>query len=91
MKLTKENEYAAKLVQVIWDMFDEDSESEYKIDLEEFEDGENATHFIHALANIAPNIIYGRLTNDHKNSLEFSHLANHLVFQYSKKDKQDNS
>ena len=80
--MEKEVEYAVKLNDQIAEIFREDSEN--YINMEEFEDGENATAFIHALANIMPARLYNKLTNSDKNLLEFNHIANQLVFQFTK-------
>jgi hypothetical protein len=79
----KQLQYAAMLSGKIAEIFDE--ESEYHIDQEELQEGDNLTHFFHALANIMPNHLYNKITGDDKNNLEFNHIANQLVFQYSKK------
>lgn len=76
-------QYAVMLSGKIAEIFDE--ESEYHIDQEELQEGDNITHFFHALANIMPNHLFNEITGDDKNSLEFNHIANQLVFQYSKK------
>lgn len=80
----KQLQYAAMLSGKIAEIFDE--ESEYHIDQEELQEGDNLTHFFHALANIMPNHLYNKITGDDKNNLEFNHIANQLVFQYSKKE-----
>lgn len=79
----KHLQYAAMLSGKIAEIFDE--ESEYHIDQEELQEGDNLTHFFHALANIMPNHLFNKITGDDKNNLEFNHIANQLVFQYSKK------
>lgn len=79
----KQLQYAAMLSGKIAEIFDK--ESEYHIDQEELQEGNNLTHFFHALANIMPNHLYNKITGDDKNNLEFNHIANQLVFQYSKK------
>ena len=79
----KHLQYAAMLSGKIAEIFDE--ESEYHIDQEELQEGDNLTHFFHALANIMPNYLFNKITGDDKNNLEFNHIANQLVFQYSKK------
>ena len=78
----KENYYASLIIGKIVELFDEDEE-DHSISLRELSEGGNATHFIHALANLAPNFIYQKVTGDDKNMLEFNHMANHLCFQYS--------
>jgi len=55
------------------------------IDREELIEGENLTHFIHALSNLAPSLVYTNITGDKKSSLSFNYLANQLFFQYSEK------
>ena len=82
-QIEKQLQYAAMLSGKIAEIFDE--ESEYHIDQEELQEGDNLTHFFHALANIMPNHLYNKITGDDKNNLEFNHIANQLVFQYSKK------
>lgn len=73
-------EYASKIGATIEAMFDE--EAELKIDLQELEEGDNLTLFMHALANAVPAEFHRRLTGDDVNYLEFNHLANNLCFQY---------
>lgn len=79
----KHLQYAAMLSGKIAEIFDE--ESEYHINQEELQEGDNLTHFFHALANIMPTHLFNKITGDDKNNLEFNHIANQLVFQYSKK------
>lgn len=80
----KHLQYAAMLSGKIAELFDEDSESDFHIDKQELQEGENLTHFFHALANMMPTHIFNKITGDDKNYLEFNHIANQLVFQYSK-------
>ena len=83
--MTKKDEkwlrYSAQITSALSELFDEDSEkyigSMENIDL---------TQFFHALANAVPATIFNKLTGSNKNLLEFNHLANQLVFQYSQKD-----
>ena len=72
--------YAEKIGAAIQDMFNEDSE--FFIDQNELGEGDNLTHFIHALGNVVPTAIFNNLTGDQKNQLEFNHTANQLLFQY---------
>ena len=81
----KHLQYAAMLSEKIAELFDEDSESDFHIDQQELQEGDNLTHFFHALANIMPTHLFNNITGDDKNNLEFNHIANQLVFQYSKK------
>ena len=83
MEQTKKHlQYAAMLGEKIAELFDEESESH--IDQEELFEGDNLTHFFHALANLMPTFFFNELTGDSKTNLEFNHIANQLVFQYSK-------
>jgi hypothetical protein len=79
----KEFEYAAIISDKLMELFDEDSDG-LTISKEDIEKGDNGTHFIHALANIVPTSFFNRFTKSDKNTLEFNHIANQLVFQYSK-------
>lgn len=86
----KATQYAYLIMSQVFEMM-EDEDSEFFIDRQEFNDPDNLTDFIHALANMAPAAVYQRLTGDEKTSLEFNHLANQLVFQNStlvKEEKQ---
>jgi len=82
MDITKEHVYAALIAAKVLELFD--SEKGGSIPDEDFETNENVSHFIHALANLVPSYIYAEITGDAKNLIEFNHLANKLVFQYSK-------
>ena len=81
----KHLQYAAMLSGKISELLDEDSESDFHIDHKELQEGDNLTHFFHALANIMPTHLFNKITGDDKNNLEFNHIANQLVFQYYKK------
>lgn len=80
--MEKQFEYAAALTEHLAEIFNEDSLS--YIDAAELNEGDNLTHFIHALANIVPCHFFNKVTGDEKNNLEFNHIANQIVFQYSK-------
>lgn len=82
---TKENEYAMKILHVLGTLFNEDND--VFIDKNDFKDGDNLTDFIHALGNVAPTRMYDLLTGNDTDTLSFNHIANHLVFQYSKQVK----
>jgi len=75
-------EYAYKIVGQLTNLFDEDSE--YYIDPEKLKDDDHAKAFTHALANVAPCMIYNHIGGVPKNNLEFNHLANHLCFEFCK-------
>jgi len=81
--MEKQIEYATMLSGKVAEIFNKDSE--FHIDQKELMEGNNLTHFIHALANIMPTHFYNKITGEDKNSLEFNHVANQLVFQYSNK------
>lgn len=83
MSSKKEVEYAAKLVHAIQQVFN--TENEKHIDTAELNEGDNSTHFIHALANLAPALIYDNMTGGKSTLLEFNHVANQLCFQYANK------
>ena len=76
-------QYAGLITGAIGEMLLNDNE--YHIDQEELLEGDNMTHFIHALANVASTHIYNELTGDDLNHLEFNHIANRLCFQYMNK------
>ena len=80
-------EYSSQLIEAISGMFEEDSE--FYVNLGELEEGDNATHFIHALANLMPTHFFNSITGDKKNSLEFNHVANKLCFQFGTKKESD--
>lgn len=81
--MEKHEEYAAKVLGCLAGLFDEDSENQ--IDPEELED--NMTELIHAISNMAPTVLYNKITGDNLDNLAFNHIANRLVFQFSKMDK----
>lgn len=74
-------QYAAIISSQINDMFQ--PESENHIDLKDLSEGDNVKHFFHALATVVPGMLFNKLTKDDKNNLEFNHVANHLVFEFS--------
>jgi len=80
--IPKEHQYASLISAKILELFD--SEKEGAIPDEDFNDNQNVTHFMHALANLVPTYMYFQITGDHKTGIDFNHLANKLVFQYSK-------
>lgn len=85
----KSFQYATQILSAMSALFDEDHES--FISSEELYEGDNLTHFIHALVNIAPTALLNTLTNDDKNQLECNHIANQLCFQYNLGVKNDNN
>jgi hypothetical protein len=81
--------YATIIGTLLAELFNPDSE--HYIDLKEFDDDNNATDFIHAMANMVPCKMYGFLTGDMVNNLEFNHIANNLCFQYGKRVENQDS
>ena len=80
MEITKDKQFAALIVNKVFELFGTEEGQIKQGDL----DGDNLAHFMHALANLAPNYIYQEFTGSNTNNLEFNHIANQLVFQYSK-------
>lgn len=74
--------YAGMITSAIGSMI-EDEHAEYSISKEELYEDDNLTHFIHALANVAPTYIHNAITNNKVNQLDFNHMANKLCFQFS--------
>lgn len=82
-KVEKYDEYAVKVMGCLSQLFDE--ESDYSIDLGELE--ENMTEVFHAIANIAPTLLYNKISGEKQDQLGFNHIANRLVYQFTKKEK----
>ena len=91
MKNNKEQsyQYAAIIQGAIAEMLNEDSDSDYRISLSDFDDEDKATAFLHALANIVPCNIYKKLTQDDTDILGFNHIANRLVYQFTKQNEAE--
>ena len=51
------------------------------IGMEELQEGDNLTDFFHATANLAPAMVYGNITGNNVDVLEFNHIANRLIYQ----------
>lgn len=85
-KQSKSDTYAILIASQIGQLFEENAEN--YIDLSELADDDNATHFMHALANLVPTLFYNKFTDDPVNMLQFNHIANQLIFQYSKDEKE---
>ena len=77
--MTKQDQYAMKLISQIKEIFQEESEN--YINLNELTEGNNANEFIHALANLMPTHFYNVLTNQDADILKFNHIANNLIHQ----------
>lgn len=92
MKLDKKQEkvlrYAVLIAEAVQTLLDPDNEN-YIGGVDELEEGKNATHFTHALANMAPAMVFAHLTGSDINLLEFNHMANRLCFQYMTKEEKE--
>lgn len=80
----KTEEYTTKIIGKLAELFEEES-NDFFIDQKELSEGDNMTHFIHALANLAPTFFYAEMTGNTINMLDFNHVANKLVVQYINK------
>ena len=88
MKTTeKYEEYAVKILLQISEMFDEDCEN--YIDLEELMENDNANHFTHALATLAPLMMIKKLTQEDFDALGFNHMVNRLAAQFTNFTKKE--
>lgn len=78
----KQQEYTEKILGQLQHLFEEETEN--GIDLKELQDNSNASDFFHALANLAPAVVYNKLTQKSVGSLDFNQIANRLCFQNAK-------
>ena len=78
----KQQEYTEKILGQLQNLFEEETEN--GIDLKELQDNNNASDFFHALANLAPAVVYNKLTQKSVGSLDFNQIANRLCFQNAK-------
>ena len=76
---SKQQEYTEKILDQLQQLFNDDNEN--RIDITELEDNANASDFFHALANLAPTVVYTKLTQKEIGTLDFNHIANRLCFQ----------
>ncbi|WP_159799257.1 hypothetical protein [Flavobacterium sp. MK4S-17] len=79
---SKQEEYTLKILGQLQELFEEDCEN--YISMAELENNANAADFFHALANLAPAVVYTKLTKKEAGSLDFNHIANRLCFQNAK-------
>lgn len=89
--VTKEDQYASLIIGQIMTML-QDEDCSFAINLKELQEegGENLKAFIHALATLAPTYICNKLAGLGNSNLEFNHMANQLVFEFShKKEKTE--
>jgi hypothetical protein len=79
-------QYATMIASKISELLNEDSD--LSIDPDELD--EYATEFIHAMATVAPLMLYNNLTGDNQSALGFNHIANQLCFQYLRPVSESN-
>ena len=80
---TKQEEYTNKILDQLENLFKDDNEN--KIEITELEDNNNAADFFHALANLAPTVVYVNLTKKEVGTLDFNHMANRLCMMNAKR------
>jgi hypothetical protein len=76
---SKQQEYTEKILDQLQQLFSEENEN--RINITELENNDNASDFFHALANLAPTVVYTKLTQKEIGTLDFNHIANRLCFQ----------
>lgn len=84
--MTKEDQetlvqFHSKIVEALREVINNEDSENY-IPNDELTKGNNATIFMHALANTVPAYIYQRLTNENVDVLGFNHIANRLCYQF---------
>ena len=79
--MSKENEYAKKIIIAIGSLFDEDSDN--YMGETEFSGGDGPA-FIHALLNLAPAYFYKKTVDHEADLLDVNYEANRLIHQFSK-------
>ena len=80
----KINEYYVKIVHVLIELLSGEKEDNLKINTDEFFRDGNFGQFIHALS-LAGTVLCRRFIDQDMNELEYNHLCNRIIFQYSKK------
>lgn len=76
---SKQQEYTVKILEQLQQLFETGCENH--IDIKELENNSNASDFFHALANLAPAVVYNKLTKNNAGTLDFNQIANRLCFQ----------
>ena len=79
--MSKENEYAKKIIAAVGSLFDEDSDN--YIGETEFSVGDGAA-FMHALLNLAPAYFYKKTVDPEADLLDVNYEANRLIHQFPK-------
>lgn len=82
--MEKYREYGQKIAETIQQML-ADEQHENHIDFEELKQGDNFKHFMHALVNVAPTVLYMSLAKEEIDALRMNHLANEMVFEFFEK------
>lgn len=77
----KLEQYVIKLQSQISEVFNPDCDN--YINPDDLEVDDNATTFIHALANCMPFIIYKQLTGEDCDLLQFNHNCNRIIVNHS--------
>ena len=83
--MKKSTEYTALILDKLGELFEGNETL-----MQELSEDNNATEFIHAMANMVPTHLYNQLTNESLQILEFNHLANRLCFQNANSVSEDN-
>lgn len=80
-------EYAMKISTLLVEMFNNEECKSY-IGYDELLEGDNFTHFIHALSNVVPCIFVSKFAPEMgvSNHLQMNHLANRLCFNFMGKE-----
>lgn len=76
---SKQQEYTEKILDQLQGLFNDRNENH--INIAELEDNANASDFFHALVNLAPTVVYTKLTQKEIGTLDFNHIANRLCLQ----------
>lgn len=83
--IPKHVQFAAQITSMLADAM-QNEDSEHYMEIKE----DDLTEFIHALATVAPTMIFNNITGSDKNNLEFNHIANQLCFQFmNNKNKEE--
>ncbi len=85
--VSKQEQYVMQIMSAIQTCFDGSSEN--SISVRELYEDDNLNLFFHALANIAPAMIYDRITGHETALLDFNHMANGLCFRYEQQVPAD--
>jgi len=83
----KYNEYTKILYNHLVELLN--PENDIHITAEELNKDDNMNHFIHAMASLAPALIFNQMTNNKESVLDFNHVANKLCFQFLPKPTKD--